>query len=137
MHAAASALAVALLVLALGGSAEATPRAETRRLVNRERADVGCDPIAASRYALRKARAHSREMAAAGELFHSDLAGETGWTRIGEVIGVDDRWASIVRALFASPEHRRVLLDCRYAVGAFGFVFAGGTVWLTGRLYAR
>lgn len=134
MHSTASHYAVALLALLALGS---TPRAETRRLVNQERIEHGCEPIAASRYALRKARAHSKEMAEADRLFHSDLSSETGWVLIGEVVGTDDHWPSIVRALFSSDEHRRLLLDCRYDVGAFGFVFTGKAVWLTGRLYAR
>lgn len=133
MRAAAALTAVALLI---GGVAEATPRAEARRIVNRHRIEAGCDPIAASRYALRKAQAHSREMAEADELFHSDdLASETGWSLIGEVVGTDDHWRAIIRALFRSLPHRRLLLDCRYDVGAFGIVFAAD-VWITGRLYA-
>jgi len=72
-------------------------------------------------------------MAATGTLEHSVLELD-GWAGVGEVIGTAPHWRTILELLFASSEHRRILLDCDYDITALGFVFNNG-VWLTGRLF--
>lgn len=74
-------------------------------------------------------------MADDGYISHSVL--EAGrWRKVGEVVGVGSKWRLILDALFASPEHRRIMLDCEYDVVALGFYF-NDLAWLTGRFYAR
>lgn len=73
-------------------------------------------------------------MERAGYIYHSTLhLGD--WSGVGEVVGVASSWQDLVRALFDSPPHRRILRDCRYDFMAVGFTRTDGTVWLTGRLY--
>jgi uncharacterized protein YkwD len=117
------------------GSVVVSPREQARGLINERRFSAGCDPLRATGDPLiESARAHSRLMADADRLFHSELnLGD--WSLVGEVLGTAERWEPIIDALFHSPEHRRILLDCRYDRIALGFVWRD-SVWLTGRLYA-
>jgi uncharacterized protein YkwD len=128
-----------ILILLLAAPAAAAPRAKARRELNQIRAEHGCGKIAGSRYALRKARAHSRQMADRGEIFHSQHLQQelsrSGFSLAGEVVGQGPSWRGILRALLRSRDHRRLLLDCSFDLGAFGFVFRK-RVWLTGRFYA-
>lgn len=94
---------------------------------------MGCGRLLEARRYLADARKHSRLMASRDRLFHSELELD-GWSRVGEVVGTASTWRAILDALFGSPEHRRILLDCRYERVALGFYF-GDRVWLTGRLY--
>jgi uncharacterized protein YkwD len=74
-------------------------------------------------------------MLRAGHIYHSTL--HLGhWSVVGEVVGVSDDWQSLLNALMQSPEHRHVMMDCRYDKVALGFAH-GDRLWLTGRFYAR
>jgi hypothetical protein len=83
---------------------------------------------------LTDARAWSREMAST-EFRHSTLDIDD-WSRVAEVIGVASSAPELLRLLFQSAPHARILRDCRYDFMAVGFYRRDGTVWLTGRLYA-
>lgn len=111
------------------------PRVTPRSLINARRVQHGCRPLKkASPKLIDDARRWSQRMARAGHLFHSELhAGP--WKKVGEVLGVGPTWRSIVRALFRSRPHRRILLDCAYDKIAIGVIYRD-FVWLTGRLYA-
>lgn len=129
-------LLVAGVALELGASAAvAGPRHEALRVINHRRLNHGCERLVSTGLRpIRSARQHSRAMADAGELFHSEL--DLGpWAKIGEAIGVGPTWRGIVRALFESRSHRELLLDCDYDKAALGFV-TRDAVWLTARLYA-
>jgi uncharacterized protein YkwD len=105
-------------------------------LINDHRVIHGCDPLTrASDTLVASAQEHSREMAQAGYIFHSTLrAGH--WSMVGEVVGVGGSVLEVIQALFNSPEHRRILLDCRYDKIAIG-IYQDTRVWFTGRLYAK
>ncbi len=107
-----------------------------RKFINVRRVNHGCKPVRKSSTALTdSARRHSKRMARAGHLFHTDLhAGQ--WSLVGEVLGVGPSWRSIGRALFRSRQHRRILLNCRYDYMALGIIYRD-FVWVTGRLYAK
>lgn len=104
--------------------------------INEARVNHGCGFLKEANDSLvRSARRHSRLMASYGRIFHSVL--RIGrWALVGEVVGVGSTVHGIVRAMFNSPEHRRILLDCRYDVMAVGLFFDNDLVWMTGRLYA-
>jgi uncharacterized protein YkwD len=104
-------------------------------LINEARVVSGCQPLRETRPALvREALQHSRAMAKSGDIYHSELKlGQ--WSLVGEVVGVGGTVRQVVRALFNSPEHRRILLDCRYDKAAIG-IYRDNGVWLTGRFYA-
>jgi uncharacterized protein YkwD len=125
------ALAV-LLTVFLAAPAAAAPPHRFRQEVNETR-DCA-QRLRAAPLQLRSARQHSREMAAADELFHTDLTGAKVLT--GEAIGSGPTWRSIFWALLESPDHHDLLMDCRYDRMAVGFYF-GRSVWLTARLYDR
>lgn len=129
-------LAVTLvLVVLLATAAQASPRREALRIINEHREARGCGDLhQANHKLLASARQWSRRMADAGYVFHSRL--RLGhWSAVGEVVGMSWSWRDIIDLLFASPEHRHIMLDCDYDVAALGFVFRDD-VWLTGRFYA-
>lgn len=105
-------------------------------IINEHRSSHGCSPLTRAPDALiRDARAHSLLMANLDRLFHSTLhIGQ--WSLVGEVIGVGSTKIGIIGALFKSPDHRRILLDCRYDKIAIGW-YNSDRIWLTARLYAQ
>ena len=113
-----------------------TRREATLRYINEVRINHDCGRLVHASDALRDdARAHSRQMAHYGRLFHSEL--HVGhWSLVGEVVGVAQHWHTVLDLLFQSSTHRHILLDCRYDEIAIGY-FNNDQVWMTGRLYAR
>ena len=84
------------------------------------------------------ARRHSRDMEAAGGIFHTPAEGLSAprpWLLIGEAVGVGETAAAVLGALWASQPHRRVVLDCRYDAVAIGLAWRQGIVWATIRVY--
>lgn len=106
------------------------------QLINEARDTAGCNPLVATRDELIiDARRHSREMEAAGYIYHSEL--ELGhWSQVGEVIGMGTTRVGIGNALLQSPPHVAILLDCRYDKIALGW-YSPDEHWLTARLYAN
>ena len=131
------AIAVMLLAATLG-AVVFSPRDSALDEINRRRVRHDCRAlIESSDRLIASARQHSQEMASVGDIFHTDNLRISNWSRIGEIVGVAGSTIDVVRAFFQSPPHRRLLLDCRYDVMAIGLVFEDGSVWMTGRLYAR
>lgn len=105
------------------------------QLTNQVRTDRSRDVLELdsqlSRYALR----HSRAMAEAGYLFHTDdlAARLTGrdWSIGGENVGVGGSLESLEDAFMASKAHRQNILRRPYANAAFGIVRADGRIWVT------
>lgn len=116
---------------------QTVPRAWALDLINDQRASQGCDRLqAAGQSLLDSARLHSRKMARRGYIYHTLHLHLSHWSLVGEVVGVGRSVRQIVRLLFESPPHRKILLDCRYDVAAIGLYF-NDQVWMTGRFYAR
>jgi uncharacterized protein YkwD len=69
----------------------------------------------------------------AGTIFHSTLS-IGRWNAVGEVVGVGPNWRVLFEALMGSPEHRRIMMDCRYDRAAIGFA-RDASLWVTGRFY--
>ncbi|MER6527530.1 CAP domain-containing protein [Streptomyces sp. NPDC001508] len=122
-------------------SAQAAAEAEVLRLVNEERAKVGCDALTANGALARLAEAFSEDMAARDFFDHTDPDGATPWDRAtaagvtglgGENIarGQADA-AAVMAAWMDSPGHRANILNCDFKTLGVGVHFASGGPWWT------
>ena len=134
-----------LLVLALLFSGISTDHARagasTKRLermltlTNQDRADHGKKALDLDAKLSRYAKRHSREMAEAGDLFHTeDLANklkDVDWSIAGENVGVGASVSDLQDAFMGSKTHRRNILQRRFHDAAIGIVKSDGTLWVT------
>lgn len=122
-------------------SAQAAAEAEVLKLVNVERAKVGCTPVAANSALTELAEAFSGDMAARGFFDHTDPDGATPWDRAakaavtglgGENIarGQSDA-AAVMEAWMNSPGHRANILNCDFKTLGVGVHLAPGGPWWT------
>ncbi|MFK4108864.1 CAP domain-containing protein [Streptomyces sp. NPDC002176] len=122
-------------------SAQAVAEAEVLRLVNVERAKVGCTPVAANSALTGLAEAFSSDMAARAFFDHTDPDGATPWDRAakagitglgGENIarGQSDA-AAVMEAWMNSPGHRANILNCDFKTLGVGVHLAPGGPWWT------
>ncbi|MFF9364375.1 CAP domain-containing protein [Streptomyces griseoluteus] len=122
-------------------SAQAAAEAEVLRLVNVERAKVGCTPVAADSALTGLAEAFSGDMAARDFFDHTDPDGATPWDRAakagitglgGENIarGQSDA-AAVMDAWMKSPGHRANILNCDFKTLGVGVHLAPGGPWWT------
>jgi uncharacterized protein YkwD len=134
-----------LLVLALLAPGIATDHAraaasQDRReqmlaLTNEARATHGKPALDLNAKLSRYATKHSRHMADAGYLFHSeDLADKLNgldWSMGGENVGVGSSLTDLQDAFMGSKAHRRNILQKRYDHAAIGIAKSDGTFWVT------
>ncbi|MFR9795792.1 CAP domain-containing protein [Streptomyces sp. MS06] len=122
-------------------SAQAQAEAEVLKLVNEERAKVGCSALSANSALTGLARAFSDDMAARGFFDHTDPDGATPWDRAakasitglgGENIarGQADA-AAVMEAWMNSPGHRANILNCDFHTLGVGVHFGPGGPWWT------
>ncbi|MEV7372149.1 CAP domain-containing protein [Streptomyces sp. NPDC090301] len=115
--------------------------AEVVRLVNVERAKVGCSPVTADARLAALAGAFSEDMAARGFFDHTDPDGATPWARAekagvsglgGENIarGQADA-AAVMESWMNSDGHRANILNCDFTTLGVGVHFADGGPWWT------
>ncbi|KOX35769.1 MULTISPECIES: CAP domain-containing protein [unclassified Streptomyces] len=115
--------------------------AEVLRLVNAERATVGCTPVDADARLASLAGAFSADMAARGFFDHTDPDGATPWTRAqkagvstlaGENIarGQADA-AAVMKSWMNSDGHRANILNCDFKTMGVGVYFGDGGPWWT------
>ncbi|MFJ6249120.1 MULTISPECIES: CAP domain-containing protein [unclassified Streptomyces] len=120
-----------------GGAAEA----EVLRLVNDERATVGCTPVTVDARLASLAGAFSADMAARGFFDHTDPDGDTPWARArqagvstlaGENIarGQADA-AAVMKSWMNSDGHRANILNCDFKTMGVGVHFGAGGPWWT------
>jgi len=83
-------------------------------LINQLRADNGLDPLVVAGDATAKAKQHSDEMAASGQLVHSGSMSVSGWSAAGENIGEGSSVARIESAFESSGIHRANMLNPSY-----------------------
>jgi uncharacterized protein YkwD len=134
-----------LLVLALLAPGIATDHAraaasQARReqmltLTNEARATHGKSALALNAKLSRYATRHSRQMANAGTLFHTeDLADKLNgldWSMGGENVGVGPSLTDLQDAFMGSKIHRKNILQKGYDHAAIGIVKSDGTLWVT------
>ncbi|MFI8088716.1 CAP domain-containing protein [Streptomyces sp. NPDC086080] len=122
-------------------SAEAAARAEVLRLVNAERAKVGCSPVTANSELTDLATAFSDDMAKRGFFDHTDPDGDSPWDRArtagvsglgGENIarGQTDAEA-VMQAWMDSPGHKANILNCDFKTLGVGVHIGPGGPWWT------
>ncbi|APE24148.1 CAP domain-containing protein [Streptomyces venezuelae] len=115
--------------------------AEVLRLVNAERAKVGCSPVNADARLAALAGAFSSDMATRGFFDHTDPDGATPWVRAekagitglgGENIarGQADA-AAVMDSWMNSDGHRANILNCTFTTLGVGVHFADGGPWWT------
>ncbi|WP_411072846.1 CAP domain-containing protein [Streptomyces sp. cmx-4-25] len=115
--------------------------AEVLRLVNAERATVGCTPVTADARLASLAGAFSADMAARGFFDHTDPDGDTPWARAqkagvptlaGENIarGQVDA-AAVMESWMNSDGHRANILNCDFKTMGVGVYFGDGGPWWT------
>ncbi|MEV4948059.1 CAP domain-containing protein [Streptomyces sp. NPDC053755] len=120
---------------------EAAAEAEVVRLVNEERAQVGCAPVRSDAELTALADSFSEDMARRGFFDHTDPDGATPWERAeqagisglgGENIARGQADAAAVMASWmASDGHRANILNCDYKTLGVGVHFADGGPWWT------
>ncbi|WP_426366401.1 CAP domain-containing protein [Streptomyces sp. E-08] len=115
--------------------------AEVIRLVNTERAKVGCSPVRSDAKLSALAGAFSADMAARGFFDHTDPDGDTPWVRAeqagvtgmgGENIARGQVDAAAVMASWMNSDgHRANILNCDFTTLGVGVVFGDGGPWWT------
>lgn len=122
-------------------SAEAAAAAEVLRLVNEERAQVGCTPLAANSALADLAQDFSEDMAQRGFFDHTDPSGASPWDRAAKA-GVTDLGgeniargqadaASVMEAWMNSPGHKANILNCDFKTLGVGVHMGPGGPWWT------
>ncbi|MFJ5778111.1 CAP domain-containing protein [Streptomyces sp. NPDC093094] len=122
-------------------SAQAAAEAEVLRLVNVERENAGCSPVAANSGLGLLARSFSEDMAIRGFFDHTDPEGASPWDRADKAGIVDLGGENIARgqadaaavmdAWMNSPGHRANILNCDFKTLGVGVHFADGGPWWT------
>ncbi|MFJ7957943.1 CAP domain-containing protein [Streptomyces sp. NPDC096319] len=115
--------------------------AEVVRLVNMERAKVGCSPVRVNSQLTALAGAFSADMAARGFFDHTDPDGDTPWARAeqagvtgmgGENIARGQVDAAAVMASWMNSDgHRANILNCDFTTLGVGVTFGDGGPWWT------
>ncbi|MGW3663187.1 CAP domain-containing protein [Streptomyces sp. NPDC005141] len=122
-------------------SAEAAAEAQVLKLVNDERAKVGCSPVAANSALSDLAQSFSEDMALLDFFDHTDPSGLSPWDRAakagitslgGENIarGQADA-AAVMEAWMNSPGHKANILNCDFKTLGVGAHFGSGGPWWT------
>lgn len=104
-------------------------------ITNRARANRGVQVLDLDARLSRYAKRHSREMAEAGYLFHTEnlaarLSG-VDWSMGGENVGVGSSLRDVQGAFMGSTPHRQNILQTRFDHAAVGIVKSDGTLWVT------
>ncbi|MDC0770360.1 CAP domain-containing protein [Streptomyces sp. HD] len=122
-------------------SAEAAAAAEVLKLVNEERAQVGCSAVAANSSLTDLAQAFSADMADRGFFDHTDPSGASPWDRAAKA-GITDLGgeniargqadaAAVMEAWMNSPGHKANILNCDFKTLGVGVHFGAGGPWWT------
>jgi uncharacterized protein YkwD len=122
-------------------SAETQAAAEVLKLVNEERAKVGCDAVSANSALSELAEAFSDAMAEQGFFDHTDPSGATPWDRAAKA-GITDLGgeniargqadaAAVMEAWMNSPGHKANILNCDFKTLGVGVHFGSGGPWWT------
>ncbi|MFF3329972.1 CAP domain-containing protein [Streptomyces sp. NPDC002888] len=122
-------------------SAEASAETEVLRLVNEERAKVGCSAVAANSALTKLATNFSDDMAARGFFDHTDPDGASPWDRAAKA-GITDLGgeniargqadaAAVMEAWMNSPGHRANILNCDFKTLGVGVHYGSGGPWWT------
>ncbi|WP_406333111.1 CAP domain-containing protein [Streptomyces sp. NBC_00203] len=122
-------------------SAETAAEAEVLKLVNEERAKVGCSAVSANSALSDLAQAFSEDMDARDFFDHTDPSGLSPWDRAakagitslgGENIARGQATAAaVMEAWMNSPGHKANILNCDFKTLGVGAHFGSGGPWWT------
>jgi uncharacterized protein YkwD len=119
---------------ARAGAAEER-RSEMLQLTNEDRADKDRDALKLDKELSNYATKHSRAMADAGYLYHSedltDVLDGVDWSMGGENVGVSSTLDDLQAAFMASKPHRKNILQEGFDHVALGVVKSDGNLWVT------
>jgi uncharacterized protein YkwD len=128
------ALSVALAAVAPTAHAEWTPRLDMLRWMNSARNSRDLSRLDMT-WKLRKlANEHSQQMAAEGQIFHSELDGTlryVSFTVAGENVGVGGSMWKLYEAFMKSSPHRANILEYRFRRVGVGVYAHDGFLWVT------
>nr|WP_229851763.1 CAP domain-containing protein [Streptomyces albospinus] len=119
----------------------ASAAAQVLSLVNQQRAQAGCSPVADSSQLDGLAQHFSEDMAQRGFFGHTDPDGHTPWDR-ARILGIPDLGGeniargqadarSVMDSWMNSPGHRANILNCEYKTLGVGAHFGPGGPWWT------
>ncbi|CAM5490384.1 CAP domain-containing protein [Streptomyces purpurascens] len=122
-------------------SEESAAAAQVLKLVNEERAKVGCSALAANSALTELAQNYSEDMRARGFFDHTDPDGKTPWDR-AEAAGISNLGgeniargqadaAAVMDAWMNSPGHRANILNCDFKTLGVGVELGSGGPWWT------
>ena len=122
-------------------SAQAAAEAEVLKLVNEERAKVGCSAVAANSSLSDLAEKFSDAMAAEDFFDHTDPSGASPWDRAAK-LGITNLGgeniargqadpAAVMEAWMNSPGHRANILNCDFKTLGVGVHYGSGGPWWT------
>ncbi|WP_329349286.1 CAP domain-containing protein [Streptomyces sp. NBC_01261] len=122
-------------------STEAAAEAAVLKLVNEQRALVGCSPVAANSSLTTLAENFSQQMADQDFFDHTDPSGATPWDR-AEKLGITNLGgeniargqadaAAVMDAWMNSPGHKANILNCDFKTLGVGVHFGTGGPWWT------
>ena len=122
-------------------SAEAAAEAAVLKLVNEQRAIVGCSPVAANSALTTLAENFSTQMADQDFFDHTDPSGATPWDR-AEKLGITNLGgeniargqadaAAVMDAWMNSPGHKANILNCDFKTLGVGVHFGTDGPWWT------
>ena len=108
------------------------PHVQSAYMLNTERMSRNITPLKWDDELARKATAWAQQMAATGQLAHSQLTANVspGWRTLGENVGAGASVAEVHNGFMNSPEHRRAILSRGYSAMGIGVAEVGGTYWV-------
>ena len=130
-----SIIVVALVVMTVGLALPAQAGTEGAFLskINASRSAAGLAPVSVHSDLVPDARAHSAQMMAAGEIYHTSplSAVASGWEALAENVGAGPSVDSLHAAFMASSGHRRNILGDYNYVGIGVSQSDSGQLWVT------
>ncbi len=125
-------MAIVVMTVGLAIPAHAGTEGAFVSEINASRAAAGLPPVSSHSDLVPDARAHSAEMMAAGQIYHTSNLGSvaSGWEGLGENVGVGPSVNALHTAFMNSSGHRRNILGDFNYVGV-GVAMDGDQIWVT------
>lgn len=131
-------LTISLVTLAVSMvPAVASPSDESQfvSLINQTRAAAGLSPLSSYGDLVDDARRHTADMIAEGSIFHSSqsqlASATTGWSQLGENVGMGPNPSVLHSAFMSSPSHKANILGDYDRVGVGADRADDGTMFVT------
>lgn len=125
-------MAIVVMSIGLAVPAQAGTEGAFVAKINASRAAAGLPALSTHSDLIPDARAHSAEMMAAGQIYHTTNLGSvaSGWEALGENVGAGPSVDSLHNAFMSSSGHRANILGDFNYVGV-GTVEQDGVIWVT------